>query len=284
MGDEYQRIRVEVPAPGVARIVLARPEVRNAQDTRMLYEVDSALTAAGLNDEVKVVIVAADGPDFSSGHDTRAVGSLEGMDHHVTQSGGFDAPGIEGTMSYECEKYFGMCWRWRNFPKPTIAQVQGRVIAGGLMLVWPWDLIIASDDATFSDPVTAFGMNGIELFLHPWELGSRRAKELLFTGAAITAEEGASLGMVNRVVPLDRLADYTLALAERVAERPAFGLKLAKSSVNAALDAQGMWPALQAAFGLHTLAHANNKAKFDELVDPAGLRVIKRDGRNRLTL
>jgi enoyl-CoA hydratase len=278
--DDAPRIRVEDPAEGVRRIMLSRPDKRNAQDTRMLYELDAAVEAAAADDDVVVVIVGADGPDFSSGHDTRKVGSIEGMDHQVTLWGCFDGPGIEGTVALECEKFMGLCWRWRNFPKPTIAQVQGRVIAGGLMLVWPWDLIVASEEATFSDPVTAFGVNGVEFFLHPWELGARKAKELLFTGTAISAAQAASLGMVNHVVPRDELEGFVLKLAERIARRPTFGVKLAKASVNATLDAQGMWPAIQAAFGLHSLAHANNLAKFGTIADPTGLRSI-RDGAKR---
>jgi enoyl-CoA hydratase len=276
MTAAYERIRIEDPAPGVLRLVLARPDKRNAQDTLMLYEIDRALTDAGLDDEVKVVVIAADGPDFSSGHDTRAVGSLEGMSHTVTQWGGFHGPGIEGTVALECEKFLGLCWRWRNFPKPTIAQVQGRVIAGGLMLVWPWDIIVASENATFSDPVTAFGVNGVEFFAHPWEFGPRRAKEMLFTGEAMTAQEAASLGMVNHIVATEEDLDaYVLRIATRIAKRPSFGVKLAKASVNATLDAQGMWTALQSAFGLHSLSHANNLAKFGTIADPTGLRAVK---------
>jgi enoyl-CoA hydratase len=86
--------------------------------------------------------------------------------------------------------------------------------------MWVCDLVIASEDAQFSDPVVAFGVNGVEYFAHPWEVGIRKAKEMLFTGDAISAEEGKSLGMVNHVIPNDELADYTLALASKIAARP----------------------------------------------------------------
>ena len=75
------------------------------------------------------------------------------------------------------------------------------------MLVWPFDIVIASEDARFSDPVVAFGVNGVEYFAHPWEVGVRKAKEMLFTGEAITAQEAKDLGMVNHVVPLSDLTD-----------------------------------------------------------------------------
>src|SRR5436190_8023764 len=194
--NQYERIRYEVPAPGVGRITLARSDKANAQDLKMLYEIDHAFVGAMQDDGVKVVILAADGMHFSSGHDLKDSASVSDFGP-VTGAGGFTEPGPHGHFATEQEIYVGLCWRWRNLPKPTIAQVQGRVIAGGLMLVWPCDLIIASDDATFSDPVVAFGVNGHEYFVHAWEVGHRKAKEMLFRGHALTAEECHRLGMVN---------------------------------------------------------------------------------------
>ena len=184
-------------------------------------------------------------------------------------------------MAVEQEIYLGMCWRWRNLPKPVIAEVQGKVIAGGLMLIWIADLIIASDDATFQDPVVAFGVNGVEYFGHPWELGVRKAKELLFTGDVLTAQEAKSLGMVNQVVPRAELTAHTLDLAARIAKKPAMGLKLAKMSVNQAQDAMGFWNALQMAMSLQQLGHANNQERFGMRVDPSGMpvAVVKKSDR-----
>jgi enoyl-CoA hydratase len=218
---EFSTIRYEHPASGVARVVLARPETRNAQNRRLLYEVNDAFDLAAQDEDVKVIILAADGPHFSSGHDLRDFpvstnstgGRLEGHTP-VGCWGGFDLPGIQGWMAMEEEVFLGLCWRWRNFPKPTIAQVQGKALAGGLMLVWVCDFIVAASDAEFSDPVVAFGVNGHEFFVHPWELGHRRAKEMLFTGGAVTAEEARMLGMVNHVVEPDQLGAFTLDLAE----------------------------------------------------------------------
>ena len=127
----------------------------------------------------------------------------------------FDAKGAEGRYGREMEIYLKMCERWRNLPKPTIAEVQGKCIAGGLMLAWVCDLIMASDDATFKDPVIDFGMPGVEFFMHPWELGIRKGKEFLFTADELGAEEAKACGMVNHVVPRDRLSAETLALAEK---------------------------------------------------------------------
>lgn len=274
----FESIRYEQPAEGVARIVLTRPETRNAQDKRMLYELNEAFDTAAQDDTVKVVILAADGPHFSSGHDLRDRARMSAFTP-VSCWGGFDLPGAEGWMATEEEIYLGLCWRWRNFPKPTIAQVQGKAIAGGLMLVWVCDLIVASQDAAFSDPVVAFGVNGVEFFVHAWELGARRAKELLFTGSAVTADEARQLGMVNHVVERDSLGDFTLTLAERIARQPSMGLKLAKQAVNQSLDAQGQWTAIQAAFSLHQLAHSHNMQVHGMPVDPNGVAVIREQSR-----
>lgn len=269
-------IRRESPAEGVARIVLARPETRNAQSPELLYELDEALLGAASDESIKVIILAADGPDFSSGHDLRAGFGLPGPPV-ATMAGGFGAPGVEGHHAFECEAYLGLCKRWHDIPKPTIAQAQGRSIAGAMMLLWPMDLIVAAEDATFADPVTAFGVNGVEYFAHVWELGARKAKELLFTGDPITAEEAATLGMVNHVVAADQLTDFTLDLAVRISRRPAFGLRLAKASVNQSLQAQGRSSAIDAAFALHTLGHAHNLARHGQLLDPEGAEAVRQD-------
>ena len=272
----FERIRYTTEEEGaIGRITLARPERRNAQDYRMLHEIDRAFALAAQDDRVRVVILDADGPHFSSGHDVSGE-SREVHDFCVNHVGGFDQPGVLGHMSAEEEYYLGMCWRWRNFPKPTIAQVHGKVIAGGLMLVWPMDLIIAGDDATFSDPTVAFGVNGHEYFVHAWEFGPRKAKEMLFRSSALTAAECRDLGMVNHVVARDDLPEVTLGIAREIAERPVMGTKLAKSAVNQSLDAQGQWTALQAAFGLHHVGHAHARVLHGIPVDPAGLDVIRR--------
>jgi enoyl-CoA hydratase len=260
----------------VRRVTLARPEQRNAQSPELLYELDAALNEAARDDAIRVIVLAADGPDFSSGHDLRAGFALPGAPA-ATMEGRLDAPGVEGHYAYECEAFLGLCRRWRELPKPTIAQVQGRVIAGGLMLVWPMDLVVAAEDASFVDPVVAFGVNGVEYFAHAYELGARRAKELLFTGEPIGAREAQRIGMVNRVVPGEELAGATLELAERIAARPPFGLRMAKSSVNRSQDAQGLQQAMDAAFAQHALGHANCLAKYGQLMEPDGADVIRRD-------
>jgi enoyl-CoA hydratase len=272
-------IAYETPAPHVARMILNRPEARNAQDTRLLYELNDAFDRAARDDEVKVIILAASGPHFSSGHDLREGGSIGEQMAPFEPVGtwcGFGCAGAEGRMAREKEIYLGLSERWRNIPKPTIAAVQGKCIAGGLMLAWPCDLIVAADDAEFADNTVGMGVGGVEYFAHPWELGPRKAKELLFTADWLSAQEARSLGMVNQVVPAGQLQAFTLALAERIATKPLFALKLAKEAVNAAEDAQGRVQAMGTAFALHQLAHSHNMQVHGMAVDPSGLQVRPR--------
>jgi enoyl-CoA hydratase len=268
--DDYQPIRYEIARPKVARITLARPAVRNAQDTRLLYALNDAFDTAAQDDDVSVIVLAADGPHFSAGHDLREPPDMRTMTAYQTVGTwcGFECAGSEKIMAREKEIYIGFSERWRNIPKPTIAQVQGKVISGGLMLVWPCDIVIASEEAEFIDNTVSMGIGGAEFFNHPWELGARKAKEMLFTSDFVSAHDAWRLGMVNRVVPLDRLEDEVLQLAERIAQKPLFALKLAKEAVNTAQDAQGRVGAMQTSFALHQLAHSHNLLVHGEPIDP----------------
>lgn len=268
-------VRREQPAPAVARLVLNRPERRNAQNPQMLYDLDAAFADCARDDSIKVIILSGAGPDFSSGHDVDERESTIPADPVATFGAGLGAPGVEGRHAFECEAYRGLCRRWRDLPKPTIGQAHGRSIAGGLMLLWPMDLIIASETATFADPVVAFGLNGVEYFSHVWEVGHRKAKEMLFTGAPLTAGEALALGMVNHVVADDDLDEFTVDLARRIAAMPAYGLRLAKASVNASLDAQGYESAVSAGFAQHMLGHASNLAQYGDIINPDGADLIR---------
>lgn len=271
--QEFQTILYETPAEHVARIVLNRPETRNSQDTRLLYELNDAFDLAAQDDNVKVIILAANGPHFSAGHDLREQGSYKKMSEFRTVGTwcGFTCAGAEAQMAREKEIYIGFSERWRNVPKPTIAAVQGRCIAGGLMLVWPCDIIIASEDAQFSDPVVSFGIGGVEFFQHPWEVGVRKAKEMLFTSDFLSAEEAKQLGMVNQIVPKEKLQDAALEMAAKITKKSLFALKLTKEAVNVAQDVQGRQQAMQTSFALHQLAHTHWLKLHNLLLDPSGL-------------
>ena len=263
--------RVQQPGDqGIAVISLNRDSKRNAQNNQMTYELNACYDSAARDSNVKVIVLRAEGKHFSAGHDLRDKSNHLDFPQVFPQSG-FTGEGQEGMMAHEEEVYFNMCWRWRNIPKPVIAAAQGMTIAGGLMLLWVADIIIAADDATFSDPVVAFGVNGVEYFAHPWEFGARKAKELLFTGDTFTAQEAMDAGMINRVVPAADLDSATMAMAAKIATKPGFALKLAKESVNQTLEAQGQYNAFRAAFSLQHLGHANNQLRFGMSIDPSGL-------------
>ena len=255
----------------VLKITTNRPEVLNAQSRILLEELDDAFKRAVDDDAVRVIILAGAGKHFSAGHD---LGSPQEMaDQKKTPL----EPGFKGEYRRIFERFFENTMRWRDLPKPTIAQVQGYCIMGGMMIASACDLIIASDDASFKDPVIDFGICGVEFFNHPWELGIRKAKEFLFTADEINARDAAACGMVNRVVARDELAAATLALAEKIATKPAFALKATKQAVNHVQDVQGRRNAQMHVFSLHHLLHAHNELVYGMAMDPNGLPATVRD-------
>ncbi|MFE6646842.1 enoyl-CoA hydratase [Nocardioides sp. NPDC057772] len=245
----------------VAVVRLNRPEYRNAQNSKVTYALDAAFTRATNDDEIKVIVLGGNGKHFCAGHDIGTPGRDIDESFERKAVMWWDHVGKEGVDSRfarESEVYLGMCRRWREIPKPTIAMVQGACIAGGLMLAWSCDFIVASDDAFFSDPVVKMGIPGVEYFAHPWVTNPRAAKEMLFTGGRFSASQAEAWGMVNHVVPRDDLETETLALAGKIAEMPRLGLALAKKAVNQAEDLMGMRAGMDSVFGLHHAAHAHN--------------------------
>jgi enoyl-CoA hydratase len=244
-----------------AVVTMDRPDYRNAQNSKMTYALDAAFQRAVDDDNVKVIVLAGSGKHFSAGHDIGTPGRDVDVQYDNTATLWWDHVGKEGgdlRYAREMEVYLGMCRRWREIPKPTIAMVQGACIAGGLMLAFVCDMIIAADDAFFADPVVRMGIPGVEYFAHPWVLGPRAAKEILFTGDRFSAQRAYEWGMVNRIVPLAELETETFAIADRIAAMPRFGLALTKRAVNQCEDAMGMRNGMDSVFGLHHFAHAHN--------------------------
>jgi enoyl-CoA hydratase len=267
----------------VALVTMNRPEYRNAQNSAMTYALDAAFVRAVDDDEVRVIVLAGAGKHFSAGHDIGTPGRDVDVSFERKAVLWWDHVGREGgdlRYARELEVYLGMCRRWREIPKPTIAMVQGACIAGGLMLAWVCDLIVAADDAFFADPVVRMGIPGVEYFAHPWVLGPRAAKEFLFTGDRVDAARAHQLGMVNRVVPRASLEEATFALADRIADMPRFGLALAKKAVNQAEDQMGLRSGMDSVFGLHHFAHAHNAEVGSDALAGMDARSMKatRDG------
>jgi enoyl-CoA hydratase len=252
-------VRYEV-RDGIATVTMNRPEYHNAQNSKMTYALDAAFRRAVDDDAVKVIVLRGEGQNFSAGHDigTPARDVNESFPRVHLWYDHVGKPGGEFMYAREQEVYLGMCRRWRDMPKPTIAMVQGACIAGGLMLAWVCDLIVASEDAYFTDPVLQMGIPGVEYFAHAYELHPRIAKEFLFLGEKMNAQRAHQMGMVNRVVPRERLEDETYAVARRLVTQPRLGLALAKQAINHVEDLQGKRTAMDAAFGWHHFAHAQN--------------------------
>jgi enoyl-CoA hydratase len=242
----------------VRRLTLNRPEVRNAQSRTLLTELDQAFADAIADDDTVVIILAGAGKDFSAGHD---LGSPQALEEKRLDPG---KPGIPAEYERLLHWNVELCLRWRNLPKPTIAQVQGNCIMGGLMLASACDLIMAADDAVFADRTVAWGGAHTQYFTLPWEVGPRKAKEFLFTAGPIKAHEAHRLGLVNHVFPRDTLAEATLELAQTIAKNDPFALRLAKLSINEALDRQGQTDSINGAFKNYmlTLPHRKESGTF----------------------
>jgi enoyl-CoA hydratase len=261
---DYKFVKYETFDDGkIVRILLNRPETRNAQSRGLLVELDDAFLTAEKDDAVRVVILGGVGPLFSSGHDLGSKQALEeyapGPNQHPTAGvNGGTRLGAEKRMLQEWHYFFQNTMRWRNLRKITIAQVQGTVYAAGLMLMWACDLIVGAENAKFADVVgVRLGMCGMEYFGHPWEFGPRKTKELMLTGDSIDVDEAYRLGMVSKVFPTEELDERTLDFARRIAERPTVTALLIKESVNQTVDNMGFYNALQACFTLHQLNHSH---------------------------
>jgi len=261
---DYRYVSYEELDDGaIVRIMLDRPQARNAQHRGMLVELDDSLMRAEADDRVRVVILGGTGPMFSSGHD---MGSAEMWDevnpgpnqHPTWRTNGATRQGAERLMLQEWHYFFDNTRRWRNLRKITIGQAHGPVYSAGLMLLWACDLIVAAEGTVFADVVgSRLGMCGVEYFGHPWEFGPRKAKELLLTGDSIGAEEAHRLGMVSKIFPAETVADQTLEFARRIALQPTMSALLIKEAVNQTVDNMGFYNSLNACFTLHELNHAH---------------------------
>lgn len=217
----------------VARVTMNRPRYRNALSRRLLKELESAFAAAADDDDVRVIILAGAGKHFSSGHDLGTPEEKEGRKESLLRS-------VPARFNRSSELYLELSLRLRDVPKPTIAQVQGYCIFGAWIIASAMDLIVAADDAKLL-------ASHFQYFSVPWDLGARKAKEILFQNRFIGAREALELGFVNRVVPRDRLEAETLALAESIAANDPFANRLIKFSINQAQDAMGFRTSVRSA-------------------------------------
>ncbi len=223
-------------APGVvARVIMNRPEYRNAQSRVLLEELDAAFAEAAADPRVQVVVLSGNGPDFSGGHDLGSPPELADREQR-----GY-ATDFLGIFDRERDNKVAFTLRWRNLPKPTIAMVQGKCIFGGYKVAAAMDLVFAADDALFLP-------SHLQYFSAPWDLGARKAKEIIFQNRFIPAQEALALGFVNQIWPREELERRTLEYAEEVAEQSPMALRRIKHSVNNMQDAQGFTTHIQASF------------------------------------
>lgn len=263
----------------VARVTLNRPERRNALDDVLIEELDEAVKQADLDEAIRVIIIAGAGKVFCAGHD------ISGPAPNL-EAGGRKARSREAQTAWKDPErrlrreqflYFDRSLAIRNTLKPTIAQVQGPCVAAGLMLACMCDLIVAAADASFQNPVCRMANGSIELLVEPWELGIRKAKEFLWTGDALDAQEAWRLGLVNRVAPPERLAEETMRLASRVALTPPVAVALMKRSLNHTWDLMGQRASWEYHFMVHHFAHATDETRAfaEEMrVAPGGLKAF----------
>jgi enoyl-CoA hydratase len=233
---QYKQI---IYQPGrVARIILNRPKYLNAQSLIMREEMDDAFARAGADDEVGVIILSGAGSSFSAGHD---IGTPEDATDRKARGLRKDRLGRYREMRASCLEN---TMRWRNVPKPTIAMVHGYCIFGGWMFAAAMDLVFAAEDALFLP-------SHFQYFSTPWDIGAKKAKEILFEHRFITAWEAYEYGFVNRVFPKEKLEEETLAYANRVADnylQESFRVRTVKFSINHMLDTMGFTSALEAAY------------------------------------
>jgi enoyl-CoA hydratase/carnithine racemase len=235
---EHETIKVERDGP-IVRIRMNRPEKRNAQNPTLIHEMDAAFTAAAADADVRVIVLSGEGPSFSAGHDLEYPGYDRRQYTYQTR------------LDMERELFIDKMLRIRNLPRPTIAQVHGHCVAAGLMLACMCDLIVCDESARFSNPVLTMALAGVQLLVEPWEIGPRKAKELMWTAEALSAQEAQQLGLVNRVVPVGRLEAETTALATKIARMPPFAVRATKKTINDALGFMGQDRSWEHHFLLH---------------------------------
>jgi len=231
---DFEHILYSIDGP-IGVITLNRPARRNAQGYRMLDELDQAFAQARQDEAVRVLLLRGSDGVFSTGHD---LGTPEEIEYRKSLGA---KPGIE---TYDQFKHYNLdlLLRWRNFPKPTIAMVEGYCIYAGWMLAAAMDVVFAADNAEF---LAGF----VEYMSIPWDIGVRRAKELCFESRFISAAEAAAYGLVNRVLAPAELERETFAWARRVAENSPEALRFAKIQMNKAQDAQGFTNAVEDSLG-----------------------------------
>ena len=234
---EYDDIRYERSGDGIAKITIARPEVRNAFRPQTIVEISDALERAREDTGIGVIVLTGEGPlAFCSGGDQRVRGDTGYMPEGASV-GRFHVTDLHVQI--------------RRLPKPVVAMVAGYAVGGGHILHLVCDLTIAADNARFGQTGPRVGSwdGGYGASLLRDLVGPKRAKELWFLCRQYDAAQALDMGLVNAVVPLDRLEEETVAWCREMLALSPFALRLAKASFNAHEDGYA---------GIQQLAHDAN--------------------------
>jgi enoyl-CoA hydratase len=260
----------------VRRLTLHRPERLNALSHELVETLSAALGRAAEDDGLRVVVIAGSGRAFCAGYD------LKEEAEHEKEHGPLDVAGWRAALAHDANRMLELF----DHPKPVIAQVHGYCLAGGCDLMMMCDLAVASEDALFGEPEIRFG-SGVVTMVMPWLVGARTAKELLLTGEdRIPADEAKRIGLVNRVVPRDRLEEETLALANEIAILDPVAISLTKKSINRSLEVSGFREALAANVDIDSVieaAEVPERIEFRRIREKEGLKaaIAWRDARFR---
>ncbi len=257
MTDEQVRYEQE---GRVVRLVLNRPQYRNAQSRILIEQLDAGYARAAADDSVGAIVLMGEGDSFSAGHDLGTPEEKADKEARPT------AEGMRGRYRRSWDMNIDPTMRWRNIPKPTICAIQGYCIFAGWIISSASDVIFAADDAMFLP-------TNFQYFSVPWDLHPRHAKAILFESRFIGAEEAKELGYVWQVVPKEKLYEETMAYAARVAENDPFQLRMIKLAINQAQEAQGFASHIYGAHAFHMLSQTGES-------DP-GYALQKPDGRRR---
>jgi len=256
----YKQILCEEIEPGIVKITLNRPEKRNAIDNLTVEELQDAFMKSDLNDDVRVIVLAGAGKDFCAGYDLSGKGEpAQGPVLKAVKN--TKLTGMEQRLKNTEYFTINQALAIRDLSKPTIAMVQGNCIAAGLLYASMCDIIYASEDAQFVDPLTRWAHAGFELLVEPYNLGFRKAKEVIWTGDPLPAKEAKEYGMVSKVVPREKLEEETMLLVRKIAKNQPIAIRMTKKSINQAWDYMGQRDAFQYHLLAHELSHLSDEEK-----------------------
>ena len=258
MADEP--VLLTTPTSWGVRLTLNRPAKLNALSAELVAALDAAIVAAGADPDVRVIAIEGSGRAFSAGYDLTEEAE-SGIGGPVQWRAALAAD-VDATLRIlDCEK-------------PVIAQIHGYALAGGLELAMACDLVVAAEGTRLGEPEIRYGSAPVTLLM-PYLIGQKKTRELLLTGDLIDAAEAERIGLVNRVVPADRLAAEVDALADRLARTPPEVMGPTKRMLNRAMDAAGFRLAVEAGLDLGAIVNAADtpeQREWDEIVRRDGLK------------